>query len=449
MRSSLLETLKVSDADGDGKIQQSEFPPHLAFEAPNIDLDQDGVIDERELDALQALVAQEAAVLALPPNVKLDTELEKDAVAPAQPPVETAGEPPAFVAPPWLLELAGPPLPPERETEPTQPAVPALKEPAAAPATTTPAEFATTMAEAEPRPPQHHPMPADSGPLIERLPEPRWVSSIEPSRHVANRVYVTFDAHRSNDDDPYVFVSEDRGSTWRSIRGNLPLASLTDPGAGTTRVLREDLHNPDLLYLATEFGLWVTLDRGAHWIRFHGNLPTVAVHEIAQHPTSGEIILATHGRSIWIADVTALRQMNAETLGGSVYLFEPNSAIHWRRLPNRSGAGGYLGENPPDAAEIYYYLKSDVERLSLRIVDGYGNLVRELEPSNKLGLHRVLWDLRAINEEGRNRPHHHAGPLVPTGPYWVILTADEYTITQQLHVETDPEYPDYRPWEDD
>ena len=455
MRGSLLETLRVSDADGDGKIQPGEFPPHLAFEAPNVDLDGDGVVDEQELEALAALVAQEEALSGLPANVALDTALKpqqpasEEPITPAEPGAGEALElPPDFVGPPWIVKIEGPPWPTEAE--------PTIAEQAENPPQTSvtplspPETAAPGKAAAAPPPwsPQHHPMPARPGPLLERLPGPRWVSSIEPSRHVANRVYVTFDGHRSDDDDPYVFVSEDRGTTWRSIRGNLPLPSDTGQGAGTTRVLREDLHNPNLLYLGTEFGLWVTLDRGVNWTRLHGNLPTVAVHEIAQHPTSGEIILATHGRSIWILDVTPLRQMNEESLGGSVYLFEPNDAIHWRRLPDRSASGGYVGENPPTAAEIYYYLKGDVERLHLRFVDGTGNPVRELEPSNKLGLHRVLWDLRTLGGQGSDGPAPgHLGALVPAGVYWVVLTADEYTITQQLRVEADPEYPEYHPWE--
>src|SRR5206468_3084670 len=113
------------------------------------------------------------------------------------------------------------------------------------------------------------------------LPGPRWVATIEASRFAEGRAYIAFDAHRSDDDEPYVYATEDFGQTWKSLRANLPV--------GSSRVLREDVTNPDLLYLGTEFGIWASLDRGKSWTRLNNNLPTVAVHEIAVHPTAGEI----------------------------------------------------------------------------------------------------------------------------------------------------------------
>ncbi|MFO0807423.1 MAG: PDZ domain-containing protein [Gemmataceae bacterium] len=104
------------------------------------------------------------------------------------------------------------------------------------------------------------------------LPGPRCVASLEPSREVEGRCYVAFDAHRSNDDDPYVYVTEDYGQTWKSLRGNLPM--------GSSRVLREDFKNPNVLYLGTEFAAWASVNRGASWAKINNNLPTVAVHDL-------------------------------------------------------------------------------------------------------------------------------------------------------------------------
>src|SRR5262249_52652922 len=103
------------------------------------------------------------------------------------------------------------------------------------------------------------------------LPGPRWVATIEPSRAEEGRCYVVFDGHRSDDDEPYVYVTEDFGQNWKSLRGNLPW--------GSTRVLREDITNPNLLYLGTEFTAWASLDRGKSWTKINAKLPTVAVHE--------------------------------------------------------------------------------------------------------------------------------------------------------------------------
>ena len=120
------------------------------------------------------------------------------------------------------------------------------------------------------------------------------------------RAYVAFDAHRSDDDAPYLYVTDDFGQTWKSITGNLP--------TGSTRCLREDVKNPNLLYCGTEFALYVSLNRGSTWTKINNNLPTVAVHEVAVHPTAGEIVAATHGRSLWILDITALRQMASDKI---------------------------------------------------------------------------------------------------------------------------------------
>jgi photosystem II stability/assembly factor-like uncharacterized protein len=108
------------------------------------------------------------------------------------------------------------------------------------------------------------------------LPAPYWVATIEPSRGADGRAYVAFDAHRSDDDNPYIYVTEDFGQTWKSLRGNLP--------TGSTRVLREDVINTNLLYLGTEFAAYASTNRGATWTRLNNNLPTVAVHELAVHP---------------------------------------------------------------------------------------------------------------------------------------------------------------------
>src|SRR5213079_1034568 len=110
--------------------------------------------------------------------------------------------------------------------------------------------------------------------------------------------------------------------TWRPITANLP-------EFGSTRVLREDVTNEGLLYCGTEFALFVSLDRGGWWTKLNNNLPTVAIHEVAVHPTAGEIVVATHGRSLWVLDVTPLRQMTADVLKAKAYLYRPNTAVRW------------------------------------------------------------------------------------------------------------------------
>lgn len=293
-------------------------------------------------------------------------------------------------------------------------------------------------------PPQAEAEEHDWTPLTELLPGPRWVSWIEASRYRAGRVYVTLDGHRSDDDEPYVLLSEDYGQGWRSLRANLPA------NVGSTRVIREDVENPDILYLGTEFGAWISVDRGASWTKLNSNLPTVAVHEFALHPTAGEIVAATHGRSLWLLDVTPLRQITKRVLDAPAYLYQPNSAIHWRPEPQRGGDGArqFHGENPAGGAQVYYSLKEPARQISLKITDPAGETIRELEADGKPGLHHVTWDLRRTPEESqRGRRGPRRGRLVPSGKYVVELTVDRQTLRQDLTVETDPDFPDYRAWE--
>ncbi len=286
--------------------------------------------------------------------------------------------------------------------------------------------------------------------LTDLLPGPRWVSSIEASRFKAGRVYVTFDGHRSNDDAPYLFVSENFGETWRPLLANLPAA------IGSTRVIREDLHYENLLYLGCEFGAWVSIDRGESWTRLNNNLPTVAVHEFAIHPTAGEVVAATHGRSLWILDVTPLRALAAGRPSGGPALYQPNAAVYWRPEPRRGDDGprAFTGSNGRDGAEIFYALAEAPQRFRLEIRTLEGERLRELEAPPEPGLHKITWDLRREPEDpppgqqprGRGRFGRRAR-LVPSGEYIVALTVDNQTLTQRLHVQTDPEYPDYRAWE--
>jgi photosystem II stability/assembly factor-like uncharacterized protein len=269
------------------------------------------------------------------------------------------------------------------------------------------------------------------------IPGPRWVATIEPSRYKEGRCYVVLDGHRSDDDEPYVFVTEDFGETWTSLRGKLP--------TGSTRCLREDIKNEDVLYLGTEFAAFASLDRGKSWTKINNDLPTVAVHEFAQHPTSGEMVAATHGRSLWVLDVSALRQAKPTTPTEDVKLFEPVPAMRWHSEPGRGSAYGtgsrhFIGENPPAGAQIYYSLGKKAEKgVTLKVVDFAGQTVSTLKPENKPGLHRIGWDLTrggGIPVVGPRRGG--GGGAVAPGMYRVVLAVDGKEYTQGLRVEVDP-----------
>ncbi len=284
---------------------------------------------------------------------------------------------------------------------------------------------------------------APAGPGVsELLPGRRWVSSLEASRHETDRVYATFDGHRSDDDAPHAFVSDDRGRSWRSLTTNLP------DSAGSVRVLREDLVNPDVLYLGCEFGAWVSIDRGETWTRL-GDLPTVSVHEIAQHPTRNEIVAGTHGRSLWVLDVAAVRQMSAESVASKATLYRPNTAYHWR---NSRGRGDtlrrFIAGNAPEGAEVFYSLGEGVRNVTLEVLSMSGEVLHTFDDAESSpGLHRHRWSLReAPPQNQQQRRRFRRGPRVEPGVYQVRLTADDMTVTKSFRVKGDPDHPEMILW---
>ncbi len=283
------------------------------------------------------------------------------------------------------------------------------------------------------------------------LPGPRWISSLEASKFARGRCYMTLDGHRSNDDEPYVFATDNYGRSWRSIRANLPTS------AGSTRVIREDIVNADVLYLGCEFSCWVSIDRGRSWTRLNSNLPTVAVHEFAQHATSGEIVAGTHGRALWVADISLIRQLSEKSINADAHLYEPNTVVRWRSLPERgdSGTRAFKGQNPPSGAVLAYSLGQRANSLELTVTNLRGEvLYRGEELSSDPGLHVVRWDLtqQVSTPSGRGGGRGGRGGFgggrgrfgrrsVPNGSYLVTLAVNGNELKQELKIVGDPDFP--------
>lgn len=215
-----------------------------------------------------------------------------------------------------------------------------------------------------------------------------WVSRVAPSRFVKGRCYATFDDHRRDDMTAYVFVTENFGATWKSLSKALP--------EGSAYVIREDPENADLLFVGTEFAVHASVDRGRSWLRLDAGMPTVAVHDLVIHPRDGDLIAATHGRSIWILDdLSALRQWSAQT-AQAAHLFAPRRATKWlqirlgRKQPNRL----FRGRNPPRGAMLTFHLQAATDDVRLTIADVLGHPVRTLTPKGKAGINRIVWDFR-------------------------------------------------------
>lgn len=223
---------------------------------------------------------------------------------------------------------------------------------------------------------------------------PRYVSDIVPSHFADNRVYLTLDGHRSDDFTTYVFVSQDRGATWRDLGLDLPSRE-------TCYAVMEDPRNEDLLYLGTEYGCHVSFDRGDRWFPLGKNLPTVAVRDLFVQDRDSDLVIATHGRGVWTLDIEALRQVTAAVVKKPAHLFAVEPAILWR-MGSRGYQGNkeYQASNPPYGATFHVWLaEAPAAAPVLTIHDVTGTEVARVEGRAIAGLQPIQWDARM----GRNQ----------------------------------------------
>ncbi len=266
-----------------------------------------------------------------------------------------------------------------------------------------------------------------------------YVSRVEASHHDAATAYASIDGHKNGDLAPYAYVTRDFGETWTDISANLP-------EYGNVNTIRQDPRNPDLLYVGTEFGFFVSLDDGGSWERFMPNLPVVRIDDVLVHPRDNDLVLATHGRSVWIMDdITALQRLTRAVRDTDVYLFQPRPAILWKRnlLRDRAVTGdkNWRGENAPPGTAIQYYLLDAGDSAEIEITDAVtGDVVRTLEGTARAGLNRVQWNLRADPEsENANQ-----GPPVRPGIFRVTLRANGMENSALLEVLEDVWLPEIR-----
>ncbi len=275
------------------------------------------------------------------------------------------------------------------------------------------------------------------------LPKGLWTSWVEASPHDAATAFVTFDRHTFGDFAPYAYVTRDHGQTWQ------PLVTASNPKGvrGYAHVIKQDPEQPNLLYLGTEFGLWISIDGGANWAEFKGgDFPSVAVRDLAIHPRDKDLVLGTHGRGIWIVDdITPLRALSAELLQ------KPATFVAGRPAQQRiSGPGGwapgsatFVGDNPVEGAVINYYQKSRhlFGKLKIEVLDANGNVMDELPASPRRGLNRVVWSMRTkpprvppavqLAEAGTQ-----GVPVLP-GAYTVRMTKGDAVYESKLDVVLD------------
>jgi photosystem II stability/assembly factor-like uncharacterized protein len=260
------------------------------------------------------------------------------------------------------------------------------------------------------------------------LPKNSWVSWVQASNFDAGTAYAAFDRHTFGDMAPYVFRTTDYGKTWT------PLVTAQDAKGvrGYAHVIKEDAVKPDLLFLGTEFGLWVSIDGGKSWAQFKANhFPAVAVCDMAIQPRENDLVLATHGRGIWIVDdITPLRALTPDLLK------QEAAFVSARPVQQRiQGSGGwangdaaFVGDNPPDAAVITYYQRSRhlFGKLKLEVLDASGRVIDELPASKRPGLNRVIWSMREkpprVPPAAQIAGSGTVGPRLVPGTYTVRMT---------------------------
>jgi len=270
-----------------------------------------------------------------------------------------------------------------------------------------------------------------------------WVSWVQASAFAPGSAYVAFDRHTFGDMAPYVYATTDFGKSWR------PLVSSQDSKGvrGYAHVIKEDTVDSQLLFLGTEFGLWISVDGGAHWAQFKGgHLPAVAVRDLAIQPRDNDLVLATHGRGIWIVDdITPLRQLTPQLTAQDAAFVSARPAQ--QRIEANggwaNGAAAFVGDNPAGGAVMTYYQRSRhlFGKLRIEVLDSSGELIDELPASTRRGLNRVVWTMH------RRPPHvppaaqlaqsgtH--GPRVLPGTYAIRLHKNDKVYENQATIGLD------------
>ncbi|MEZ4360989.1 MAG: hypothetical protein R3B48_12470 [Kofleriaceae bacterium] len=273
------------------------------------------------------------------------------------------------------------------------------------------------------------------------LPKHSWVSWVEASRYNPAVAYAAFDRHTFGDLDPWVYKTTNYGATWTR------LVSPAQGVRGYAYVIKEDTLNSQLLFLGTEFGLWISLDGGARWAQFKGgDFPSVSVREVQIHPRDHDLIIGTHGRGIWIVDdLTPLRALTSETLLKQT-AFLPSRPVQQRMQGNGGWVEGdatFVGENPAGGVEITYYLRTRhiFGSMKLEILDASGKLIDTVAATKRRGINRVVWSARVppptVPKAAQLAFSATSGPRVVPGTYTLRMTRGAEVVERKFTLGLD------------
>jgi photosystem II stability/assembly factor-like uncharacterized protein len=215
-----------------------------------------------------------------------------------------------------------------------------------------------------------------------------WVSRVTASHHDAGTAYVTVTGYRHDDSKPFVWKTTDYGATWTSVASNLPSESVN--------VIREDRNNPNLLFVGTDRGVYSSLDGGKSWNRMKNGLTTIPVHDLAVHPRERELIVGTHGRGIYIADISGLQALTPAVLSADAHLAPVVPATQFvAGLRPSTASLNYEGQSRLPGAHINYYLKSAASGVTVRVYDGARMIAETTTAPGNAGLNTVRWTLQS------------------------------------------------------
>ncbi|HLY51710.1 MAG TPA: hypothetical protein VKQ31_01755 [Steroidobacteraceae bacterium] len=278
---------------------------------------------------------------------------------------------------------------------------------------------------------------------VRGLPRGEWTNWVQASAYEAGTAYAAFDRHTFGDMAPYVYLTHDYGRSWS------PLVTPQDAKGvrGYVHVIKEDAVDKSLLFLGTEFGLWISVDGGAHWGQFKGgDFPAVAVRDLAVQPRDNDLVLATHGRGIWIVDdITPLRHLTPQLLAQDA-AFVASRAVQQRIEAQGgapTGAAAFVGDNPENGAVITYYQRTRhlFGKLKIEVLDAGGHVVDELPPSSRRGLARVLWTMHLppphVPPAVQIAFNSTQGPRLLPGTYTIRMTDNGKTYETKITVGLD------------
>jgi photosystem II stability/assembly factor-like uncharacterized protein len=280
---------------------------------------------------------------------------------------------------------------------------------------------------------------------------PPWgrITGLDAGRFAAGTAFIAVERHLLGDDRPYVLRTDDYGATWHSIAGDLPPDQFV-------RSIRQDAKNSNVLYAGTNRGVFVTLDGGSHWHSLRLNMPASAIYDIEIQPEANDLVVAAHGRGVWILDDLTALQSYATAGSSTVTLFPVRDAYRmWQWAPVNTFAdpkvppNEFVGANPDYGAIVTYYLARTPKRAAIDILDLRGRVLRHLTgddvPKNA-GMNRASWDL---SEDGpvkwtgtfKENQGPDTGAEVPPSTYIVRVNADGVTAEQRVTVKADPRDP--------